>query len=250
MSQRRKKWYQIPIDWFFFHIVPPIAILILRALYATMRWKVQGRENLVPFWDEGRPVIMAFWHGRLLMMPGLWERKGNAHVLIGNHRNGELITRIIAAFGIGAVRGSANARGAEARQEMMERYFEGGGRTLGFTPDGPHGPRFVSKMGMASLSRKLNLPVIWISASARPAARVPTWDRFLFPAPFSRAVVRWGNPIDPARFAHLTLEEYRDVLDDLGRADILDVDEAAGNVDEADREMLAAARERVRRLTV
>ena len=128
---------------------------------------------------------------------------------------------------------------------MMEVYFEGGGQTLAFTPDGSHGPRYVSKMGMAQLSRKLNLPVIWISAGARPAFRIPVWDRFLFPLPFSRAVVYWGEPIDPEKHAHLSLPEYRDLLDDHGRAAMLAVDEAVGNVDPVDQAVLQESRARI-----
>ena len=107
---RGKKWYQKLIDRFFL-LLPPVLVLILRLLYRTMRWEVRGQDNLTPYWDEGKPVIMAFWHGRLILMPGLWEKKGNAHVLIGHHRNGELITRVIAAFGIGAIRGGSRSGG-------------------------------------------------------------------------------------------------------------------------------------------
>ena len=222
---KRPFWYQRFFDWLFAHIAPPVFVFVLRALYATMRWEIVGRENLAPFWDEGRPFIMAFWHGRLLLMPHLWERKGNAHVLIGFHRNGELIARMIAPFGIGAVRGWHRAGGKEALQKLAEAYFEGGGQTLGFTPDGPHGPRYVSKMGMAQLSRKFNIPILWASTSANPCLRLPVWDRFLIPLPFSKAYVHWAPAVDPADYAHLDLEGYRDAIDELGRKYLVAADQ-------------------------
>lgn len=231
---RPKKWYQRLIDWLFIHIGVPILVALMRLFYATLRWRVEGRENLRPFWDEGRPVIIAFWHGRLGFMPGLWERKGNAHVLIGTHRNGELIARAIAPFGLGAVRGSSGKGGKQALQQMTEAFFTGGGQTLGFTPDGPHGPRYESKPGMAHISRKLGIPVVWLTATARPGLRSPTWDKFMVPLPFSRALVTWAPPICPADWAHLDEEEYRRLLDDYGRRRLWEADHAIGNTDAAD----------------
>ncbi len=237
-SVRLKRAYQRLFDWVIAGLLPPVFIGVLKLLYRTLRWEIEGRENVTPFWDGGRPVIMAFWHGRLLFMPGLWEKKGKAHVLIGRHRNGELIARVIGGFGLGSVRGSSNAGGPQARQAMMERFYEGGGQTLGFTPDGPHGPRYVSKLGMAALSRKLNLPVIWISASASRSVTVPVWDRFLIPLPFSRACVHWSPPVDPAAWAHLELEGWREVLDHHGRTYQLRTDRRAGRRDPVDHPLL------------
>jgi lysophospholipid acyltransferase (LPLAT)-like uncharacterized protein len=238
---RRKRWYQTVIDWLFFYVGVPFVVFALRLLYATIRWEVRGRENLRPFWDEGHPVIIAFWHGRLILMPHQWERKGNAHVLIGTHRNGELIARVIAPFGIGAVRGSSNRGGKAAREQMSEAFFQGGGQTLGFTPDGPHGPRYVSKIGMAHLSRKLGIPVVWLNASATPALRAPTWDKFMIPLPFSKVIINWAPPIEPAQYAHLDLEGYRQLLDQFGRQYLREADKLLGRDDPDDTGNLANA---------
>jgi lysophospholipid acyltransferase (LPLAT)-like uncharacterized protein len=233
-----KRRFQKALDWVFATILPPMLIGLMRLLYSTLRWEVHGRENLAPFWDEHRQVIIGFWHGRLLLMPPQWERKGNAHVLIGKNRNGELITRMIAPWGIGAIRGGHRGGGAQARQEMMEAYFRGGGQTLAFTPDGPQGPRYSSKIGMAQLSRDLDVPVVWLSGAASKAIHMPLWDRFVIPLPFSKVTITWSPPIHPALYASAALEEYRDALDAWGRAYQRDVDERARNVDPRDETLL------------
>ena len=237
---RKRKWYQRALYWLVGILLPPVMTLILRLIYLTLRWDMSGREHLRPFWDEGRPVIIAFWHGRLLLCPKGWEKKGKSYVLIGANRNGELITRIIRSWGIGAVRGGSREGGEQAREEMARIHQQAGGKwvTLAFTPDGPHGPRYVSKAGMAKVSRDLDMPIIWLSTGANPSWRVNIWDLFMVPAPFGKAKLTWAPPIDPRDYLHLDLEAYRDEVDRLGRAHLGQVDLALGILHPDDRALL------------
>ena len=41
----------------------------IRFVFASGRWQIVGDAVPRQFWDEGKPFILAFWHGRLLMMP-------------------------------------------------------------------------------------------------------------------------------------------------------------------------------------
>lgn len=251
---RKRTWYQKVLDWLFAHVFPPVFVWVLRLLAATLRWEIRGRNNLSPYWDEGHPIIIAFWHGRLLLAPPAWQRcgRGRGYVVVGNNRNGELIARIIKPFGIEAVRGSSHEAGRQAREQMAAIFRRGGANTLSVTPDGPHGPRYVSKMGLAHMSRSLNCPVVWLTISARPAWRVPVWDRFVFPAPFAKVIVHWSAPIHPSDYASQSLEQWRNLLDDFGRSYALTVDEELGVTLVEDRPLLeaAAARLRARGITI
>lgn len=213
---------------------------MLKAIYATLRLEIRGRENLKPFWDEGRPVICAFWHGRLLLMPYAWWKvgRGEAYILMGRNRNGELITRIVSRFNMKAIRGGSSAGGEEARKEMLEVMARSPRTTLGITPDGPRGPRYESKMGIAWASRTLDVPVIWIAASTRWGLRTTTWDRFLVPLPFSKAVIAFGPPTSPADHADLDLDAWRRLLDAIGRRQTLALDREMGNLAEDDLPLL------------
>lgn len=193
-----------------------------------------------PFWDEGRPVCVGCWHGRLLLIPYAWQKlgRGETWVLMGSNRNGELITRIVATFNMKAIRGGSRKGGEEARRQMAKVVDESPATTLSLTPDGPHGPRYISKMGMAHVSRSLNIPVVWVSATARWALRFRTWDRFLFPLPFSRVIVEFSAPTFPEAHAQLTLEEYRNELDRKGRALLRALDEEIECLSAEDRRIL------------
>lgn len=87
-------------------VVPPVGYRIIQMLRRTMTWRTEGSEHVNRLFAEEKRVILAFWHAQQLMMPlaipGL-----EAHVLISQHRDGELIRRIVARFGLDAVRGSS-----------------------------------------------------------------------------------------------------------------------------------------------
>jgi lysophospholipid acyltransferase (LPLAT)-like uncharacterized protein len=215
-------------DWVFAAVFAPLGAAALRLGCLTWRWNVTGLENVAPFWSQGRPVIVCCWHGRLLMLPFAWQRHGggDVYVLMGRNRNGELITRVVSRFNMKAIRGGSRSGGAEARAEMAALVSRSPSTTLALTPDGPHGPPLVSKLGSAQLSRQSSLPVVWASAGASAAFRLPTWDRFVLPLPFARVTVHFSTPTWPEAHSGLSLEQYRDALDELGRAELAKVDGA------------------------
>lgn len=137
-------------------LVPPIGAAVIRALAATMRWSVEGAETVDELYQRGQRIILAFWHAQQLMMP-LCYRGSQAHILISQHRDGELIQRIVARFGFHAVRGSSTRGGVEALRELIRRGRAGS--DLVITPDGPKGPRHVAKLGVIQLAKATGMPI-------------------------------------------------------------------------------------------
>ncbi len=227
---RKPKFYQVALDWIFAHLLASVLAYFLRAYCLLLRWEVRGLDHLKPYWGGKQPVIVGCWHGRLLMLPEVWRRHGagKTYVLMGLNRNGELITRIVSRFRMLAVRGGSSKGGEAAREAMVACVKADAHTTLSLTPDGPRGPRYVSRPGMAYLSRNLNIPVVWVSASAKSALRFTTWDRFMLPLPFSRVVVEFHTPILPADQAALSFENYKDALDDKGREYLRQLDDELG----------------------
>ncbi|HVG03166.1 MAG TPA: lysophospholipid acyltransferase family protein [Nitrospira sp.] len=138
-------------------IVPPVGYQLIQWLGRSMRLRVEGAGHVYRLFQQDKRVILAFWHSQQLMMPlALPELK--AHVLISQHRDGELIRRIVARFGLDAVRGSSTRGGAEALRQLIRLGRSGGNLVL--TPDGPKGPRQVVKMGVVQLARATGLPIV------------------------------------------------------------------------------------------
>jgi lysophospholipid acyltransferase (LPLAT)-like uncharacterized protein len=185
----------------------------IRLVHATSRWQTRGSEHPQSYWDGRQPFIGAFWHGRLLMMPLAWTSSMRAHVLISQHRDGELIARAMAPFGLGTVRGSAanknkteKEKGGLAALREMRRLLKIG-ECICITPDGPRGPRMQATTGIVALARIARVMVLPTTYSVRRARVLRSWDRFLLPSPFNRGIFLWGEPMDFFSDADETLEQ-------------------------------------------
>jgi len=172
-------------------VAPWLAATLIRLLRVTLRLRHVGREPLEELERQGRTYIIAFWHGRLLLMPYCY-RRGRMSILISRHRDGELIARTMARFGHQATRGSTTRGGASALREAVRLLRRGW--DIGFTPDGPRGPRYRVQAGVIQAARLSGAPIVPVVFSARPARRLSSWDRFLVPFPFARAVFLYGEP--------------------------------------------------------
>jgi len=154
---RTASWHKRAAEAVKVAVVPPVGYHIIRLLSRTMTLRREGMEHVDRVLGQGNRMIIAFWHAQQLMMP-LARRGFEAHVLISRHRDGELIRRIAARFGLQAVRGSSTRGGAEAFRELIRIGRAGG--NLVVTPDGPKGPRHVAKVGVVQLARATGLPII------------------------------------------------------------------------------------------
>ena len=154
-----------------FVVVPPLGCQTIRFLGRTMRMRVEGAQSVDRLLAQGQRMIIAFWHAQQLMMP-LAYRGTEAHVLISQHGDGELIQRIIARFGLQAVRGSSTRGGVEALRELIR--LGRSGVDLVITPDGPKGPRQVAKMGVVQLAKATGLPIVPLAfgCSKKKSSRV------------------------------------------------------------------------------
>ena len=183
-----------------------IAAFYIRLVWTTGRWEVRNSDKAEAYWREGKPFIISFWHGRMLILPSMWPTTAKMHMLISMHRDGELIARAIGHFGHGTVRGSAakpgsnkDKGGAAALRGMLKALKSG--EYVGITPDGPSGPRMRATDGIVTVARVSGVPIMPCSFSSRSRLLLNTWDRFVVPLPFSRGVIVWGDPIFVARDA-------------------------------------------------
>jgi hypothetical protein len=167
--------------------------LYIRLVYATSRWTVEGAEIPRRLHDDGRPFILAFWHGRLLMIPMAWQRLAPMHMLISGHRDGRIIADAVRYFGIDSIAGSSNQGGTGALRAMM-RHLKAGD-CVGITPDGPNGPAMHATTGIVAAAKIAQVPVIPVSYATSRRRILGTWDRFHLPLPWSRGIYLWGEPI-------------------------------------------------------
>lgn len=185
----------------------------IRLIWYSGRWTVRGAEPAKQRFQRGEPVIVATWHGRLLMAPFGWYHSNRTHILVSAHSDGRLIARTLAHFNTRTITGSTRRGGAQALRQL-HRVLRGGG-AVGITPDGPRGPRMRVSPGVIQLARLTGAPVYPFVFSARPCRIFDSWDRFVMPLPFAKGLYLWGEPVVVSRHADKdAMEEARHALED------------------------------------
>ncbi len=208
MDQEAWNWK----DKILLFLIPRVYSVVLRLLSFTIRKEVLFSERPRTFWDQSQPIIAAFWHQRLLMMPFL-PHPGKVGMMISQHRDGEFIARAVRLFGVDSLRGSTTRGGLSALRGMVRFYRTGG--NLAITPDGPQGPKHIVQMGVIELARQTGAPILPVTYGASCKKVFGSWDNFILPLPFSRVVYIWGEPLFiPRGTAREELEEKRLDLQD------------------------------------
>ena len=164
----------------------------------TTRWRTvfssaEAETRARAAWAGAQPVIVAFWHNRLTMMPYCWPSEAPFHMLISAHRDGQLIARTVKHFGIETVAGSSTRGGSEALRALVRLIKNGG--SVGITPDGPRGPRMHASDGAIALARLSGAPILPAAVSVGRRVVMNTWDRLIVALPSGEGAMVWGEPI-------------------------------------------------------
>lgn len=186
-----------------FRFAPPIAALLIRALYATLRVRHAHADRILELNRREGSYIFAFWHAHLLVMIYALFRHPLL-VMISQHRDGEMIAATMGRFGVTAARGSTTRGGGEALRQMVRGSREG--YVLVLTPDGPRGPRRIAQPGVVRAAQLAGIPILPAAVVARNRKVLSSWDRFEIPLPFARTLFHYGEPIEVPR--NLSDEEF------------------------------------------
>jgi lysophospholipid acyltransferase (LPLAT)-like uncharacterized protein len=182
---------------------------VIRLWMSTVRYRMaQLDEDLHPTDARRRRVIYIIWHESILFPTSF---RGKAHVLVSQHRDGELIARLCQQLGFPTVRGSTRRGGAQALLQLTRIVRRS---HLVMTPDGPRGPRRHIQPGLIFLAAHLGLPIVPCGVAYDRAWRANSWDRFAVPRPWSTAYGVIGQAIPvPPHLSRKKLEEFRALVE-------------------------------------
>lgn len=186
--------------------------ILVRWLARTWRYRVVGAEPLLARTPGTAPVVFTLWHGQ--MLPTLCAHRFKTGVIISEHKDGEVIARIVSLFGMFSVRGSSSRGGTRALLEavrVVEQGFD-----MAFTPDGPRGPRHSFAQGALILAQRAQAPIVFILAHTDSKWQLGSWDGFEIPKPFARITVLYTPALridDPdVRVAAARTDELRALM--------------------------------------
>jgi lysophospholipid acyltransferase (LPLAT)-like uncharacterized protein len=168
----------------------------MNIVFYTSRKKFINWEIIAKKVEQNQPLILVFWHNRLMMMPffALKAKKINPKydflILASRHFDGQFVNKIMTKFGLATVSGSSkmgrsNNRGIDVAS--FRKIFKSlkANISLAITPDGPRGPAQKINGEIVEISKISGVPILPISCSASNHTRLNSWDRFFFPLPFS-----------------------------------------------------------------
>lgn len=172
-------------------LVVALGRVVLALLARTWRFRTRYAEEWQRLRAERKPFVFVLWHGGLLPLT-YWHRGRDIAVLISEHRDGELIARLVHAWGYRTIRGSTTRGGGRALLEMIHELEAGS--VVAVTPDGPRGPARQFQPGALVAAQRARVPIIPIAVRVDRAWRFTSWDVFLVPKPFARVTIAWGGP--------------------------------------------------------
>lgn len=175
---------------------------------ATWRCRRIHPDDGGPRATDGRlaPAVYALWHEHLLPL-AVHYRARDVVVLVSLHRDGEALARVLEGMGYATARGSSSRGGGAGLRALAAAGRER--RPIALAPDGPRGPRRRCKPGVVQAAAATGLPIVPVAAAATRGWRLPSWDRFLLPAPGAGVVICEGAPIRvPSRPSGAELEAW------------------------------------------
>jgi lysophospholipid acyltransferase (LPLAT)-like uncharacterized protein len=174
-------------------IIAAVVFSVIRTIGPTLRFEVLGRRHSFERWQKKQPCIWAFWHR--VILPIAWYGRNRGIVVMNTTAfDGQWTRKVIEWLGFGTAQGSSSRGGLRGLQVMAKRIGEG--IDCAFTIDGPRGPRYVAKVGPVLLARTTGAPILVFHVGVDRGKTIEkTWDHFLLPGLFARAVLIGAPPI-------------------------------------------------------
>ena len=172
-------------------VLPYIAQIIVRLIYITNKKKFHYTTSV----KEDENIIVAMWHGDLLMQPlnyRAFRNNGIVKVIVSEHRDGKLIRKVCEHLGVGAIDGSSSKGGAKALINAIKSLKKG--IDVAITPDGPRGPIYSVADGIVALSQKTGAKIVPFSSKPSRYWQMKSWDKFIVPKPFGEIDFYVGEP--------------------------------------------------------
>lgn len=168
----------------------------LKFCLATTRWQTDGVEDLAETLRSG-PVLLVLWHSRTMVAPIHWPHRLAKFTTL---HDTSPVARLAGAtqkwFGVTPIPMAHKASNTAGSRQIL-RDFKAG-NSVGMAADGPRGPARELKDAPLEWARITGAPVFFYAFSMRRHKRLSSWDRMMFPLPFTLGCYvyrRWNQAV-------------------------------------------------------
>jgi lysophospholipid acyltransferase (LPLAT)-like uncharacterized protein len=184
----------------------------MQMVFYTCKKKFINEEVMLKRVAKDQPLIIVFWHNRLMMIPyvALRAKKLNSAynflILASRNKDGKFVRKVMSKFKLATIAGSS----AKKRQKnkgidlvTFRKLFKSlkAGTSLALTPDGPRGPNQKINGELIEISKISGVPILPISYSTSCYIKLNSWDKFFIPLPFSTICYSFGKVFEVSRSA-------------------------------------------------
>lgn len=186
---------------FFTHYLMPRVLayggkILLKLLTFTCRIEIEGIETFNKQAAEGNCILL-LWHNRLMLVAAVFQKHSPQFTytaFISQSRDGEPLALFTNSYKNGRTIRVRHDAKHEALKEMIDR-LKNSKEVLMVTPDGPRGPRYHVKPGVAMAAKDTSAKVFPFSWSADRFWQLNSWDKMILPKPFAKIHVTIGAPV-------------------------------------------------------
>jgi Uncharacterized protein conserved in bacteria len=175
---------------FFLYLAALFTRLLLHLVLKTCRVKIEGIDVLEEHL-QGKSTILALWHNQLLLFPHVlapYTKQRRFVAAVSASRDGDLLDTFIRTYPqASTIRIKHNRR--HVALQTIATELNTSSCTLLITPDGPRGPRYKAKPGIAWIQKTSQANIVVFSWTANRYFELSSWDRLRIPRPFSKIVV-------------------------------------------------------------
>lgn len=186
---------------------------ILHLLIKTCRIQIEGLNQFCELVEKEKCMLM-LWHNRLapmLFILSKYTPQIRYTALVSGSRDGDILSYIIHSYPNGNTIRVYHLDRYKALRSIID-HVEERKQIVIITPDGPRGPCYEVKPGIAFAALETQAHIISVNWKAKNYWELKSWDKFRIPKPFTTLYVTF-DIID--RFDQnppLSLQEVQSIL--------------------------------------
>lgn len=180
------------VPYFVAYLIKFVLSLVMR----SCRIEIHGVNHLVET-AQKHPCILALWHNRMVPLPAIllrYAKQFTYTAVISKSHDVDFLALFTTSYSCGRVLRVPYKVRHQALNEIIHR-LKTTKEIMMITPDGPKGPFFVVKPGVAFAARETGAYIVPFSWEADRVWKLGTRDLMMIPKPFAKIVAKFGDPI-------------------------------------------------------